>query len=128
MSVNEKQMAAILALSPPKRYSHFIKKVVGWGEVWGLYDDGWATSESPDGRLVMPLWPEKEYAERCIEGEWSEFTALPIDLDMLLNQFIPNLREQNILPGIFFDPEIGSINCSLDDLERDLKDELEKYI
>lgn len=104
MSVNAKQIAAILALSPPKRYSHFIKKVIGWGEAWGLYDDGWATCKSHHNRLVMPLWPEKEYAERCIEAVWSNFTALPIDLDLLLNQFIPNLREQNILLGVFFDP------------------------
>jgi hypothetical protein len=127
MTANEKQIEAILRLPAPQRYSHFIKKVAGWGRMWGLYSDGWAMSEAPNGALVLPLWPEREYAERCVGGDWSAFEPRPIELDEVLTKMIPMLRERGILPGVFFSPEGGSIDCSLDQLETDLRAEMDKY-
>lgn len=39
MSKSEKQIEAILKLPAPKRYSHFIKKVVGWKQLWALWPE-----------------------------------------------------------------------------------------
>lgn len=128
MTVNAKQLESVLALSPPKRYDHFIKKVVGWKRMWGLYSDGWAMSETPDGTPILPLWPEREYAERCVNGEWATYEPRAIELDDALDNMVPMLREKGVLPGVFFDPERGSISCTVDELERDLRTELEKYI
>jgi hypothetical protein len=123
MSISKTQVDAILRLSPPKRYAHFIKRAVGWGEIWGLYKDGWVSSETDDdGSLVFPMWPDKEYAEICAENEWSGAEPRAIPLDEILDQMIPYFREKNVLPGIF-----GSITVSLEVLEADLKNELLKY-
>lgn len=127
MAINQKQIDAILALPAPKRYSHFIKKVVGWQKMWGLYDGGWAMAESDDGEPVLPLFPEKEYAELCISGEWSNYKPKEIELSEVFENVIPTLREQNILPGVFYTMEYGSISANVDELESDLKVELSKY-
>ena len=127
MSVNQKQIEAILKLPASKRYNHFIKKVVGWKQLWALYDDGWAMSESDDGKPIFPLWPEKEYADLCISGEWENYVSKPIELDEVLNSMIPMLRERCILPGIFFTMKDGSVNVSLEQLEEDLHSELSHY-
>lgn len=127
MSVSQKQIEAILKLPAPKRYSHFIKKVVGWKQLWALYDDGWAMSETDDGEMVFPLWPEKEYAELCISGDWANYQPEPIDLDEVLDSMIPMLRERGILPGVFFTMHDGSVNADVDELEADLREELAKY-
>jgi Protein of unknown function (DUF2750) len=118
------EVDAMLELPAPQRYRHFIEKVVGLRRMWGLYADGWAMSETPEGRQVLPLWPAREYAERNIADEWSNHQAREIDLDAALAMMIPTLREQGILPGIFFSPDQGSINITLDELERDLRAEL----
>ena len=118
------EIAEVLKLPAPQRYRHFIEKVVGLRRMWGLYADGWAMSETPEGRQVLPLWPEREYAELNIADEWSSHQAREIDLDAALGMMIPTLREQGILPGIFFSPDQGSINITLDELERDLRAEL----
>ncbi len=128
MSVSAKQIEAILMLPPPKRYSHFIKKVVGWGKMWGLYADGWAMSEAPDGSLVFPLWPEREYAELCVGGDWSAHRPKEIELKDALENMLPMLRERKIHPGVFFIADQGSINVTHDELERDLRTELLKYV
>jgi hypothetical protein len=127
MTVSAQQMEAVLGLPAPQRYSHFIKKVVGCRKMWGLYGDGWAMSETPEGQQVLPLWPEREYAERCIADEWSNHQPREIDLDAALEMMIPALRAQGVLPGIFFSPEQGSLNATLDELERDLRAELARY-
>ena len=127
MTVNAKQMEAVLVLPPAKRYSHFIKKVVGWRRMWGLYSGGWAMSEALDGSPILPLWPEREYAERCAERDWSAYEPRAIELDDALDNMIPMLRERRIQPGVFFDGDRGSTSATVDELERDLRAELEKY-
>ena len=127
MGISQKQIEAILNLPAPKRYSHFVKKVVGWKKVWALFDDGWAMSETDKGEPVFPLWPEKEYAELCISGEWENYKPVAIELDELLDSLIPMLREREIFPGVFFIPTRGSVDVTLDTLENDLKEELSRY-
>ena len=127
MTVSNIQIEAILKLPTAKRYSHFIKKVVGWKKVWGLYDDGWAMSETDEGQTILPLWPEKEYAELCVSGEWENYVPKAIDLGDVFEDLIPVLRQKNILPGVFFTLENGSINATIDELENDLKNELSHY-
>jgi hypothetical protein len=127
MTVSAKQIEAILMLPSPKRYSHFIKKVVGWRKMWGLYSDGWAMSESPGGAAVLPLWPGKEYAQLCADGYWSTYEPKAIELDEALDNMLPMLRERGIQPGVFFVVDQGSVDVSLDEFERDLRAELSKY-
>lgn len=127
MGISQKQIEAILNLPAPKRYSHFVKKVVGWKKVWALFDDGWAMSETDNGELVFPLWPEIEYAELCISGKWESYKPVAIELDEVLDSLIPMLRERGILPGVFFTLSNGSINVAVDELERDLREELSRY-
>ena len=127
MTASAKQIEAVLKLPPQKRYSHFIKKVVGWRKMWGLYDGGWAMSETKDGSPVFPLWPEREYAERCIDGDWAKYEPRAIDLDDALDNMLPMLRQRGIEPGVFFSPDRGSIDVHIDQLERDLRSELLKY-
>ncbi len=127
MSVSQKQIEAILKFPAPKRYSHFIKKVVGWKQLWALYDDGWAMSESDDGQPIFPLWPEKEYADLCVSGDWGNYTPKSIELDEVLDSMIPMFRGRGILPGVFFTMKDGSVNASVDQLEEDLRAELSHY-
>ncbi|WP_420491137.1 DUF2750 domain-containing protein [Neobacillus drentensis] len=37
-----------------------MKKVVDYEEVWGLYDDGWATAQDDDGNMLIPFFPKKD--------------------------------------------------------------------
>lgn len=127
VGISQKQIEAILSLPPPKRYSHFVKKVVGWQKVWALFDDGWAMSETDEDEPVFPLWPEKEYAELCISGDWENYKPVAIELGEMLDSLIPMLRERKILPGVFFTLSGGSINVTVDTLEKDLREELSRY-
>jgi hypothetical protein len=73
MKINEKKLAAVLALPGPDRYSHFVKVVADQNQVWGLYDDGWALMRADDGTEVFPVWPAKEYAVLYYIDDWQHY-------------------------------------------------------
>ncbi|MBU1558732.1 MAG: DUF2750 domain-containing protein [Pseudomonadota bacterium] len=129
MKISKEEVAAVIQLPAPKRYDYFVKRVVGFGKVWGLYQEGkgWELSETNDGNSVFLLWPAKEYAELCIGEGRENSEPKAIELHDLLNDLIPHLRKQGLFPGVFFVPHVGSVNIDLDDLEQDLRTEISFY-
>ena len=123
MSLGESDIKAILDLSPAERYRYFIDRVEEKNEVWSLFDEGWATSEDKQGNTLLPLWPDKEFAELCIAGHWSTFKAKAIPMSEVLNDMIPSLRTADILPGVFYVVGEGSVDISFDELDEDLRAE-----
>ena len=126
MKISPKQMEAIVRLPGPKRYAHFIKVAADQGVVWGLYADGWALAGATDGGSVFPLWPAQEYAELCAESEWSGYHPRMISLDDLTGALLPKLRESDTKLGIFYTPTDKGVLPSIDQFDRDLKEELAK--
>lgn len=111
----------IIRLSAPEKYNYFIKKVSENRCAWGLYDDGWAMSESDGGDQIFPIWPEEEYANMCISGQWSGYSPERIEIDELLSELIPALKNRDVLPGVFFTHDGASVDVSIDLLERELQ-------
>lgn len=127
MKVTPKMVASVLALPGLERYGHFIKVVADWQQVWGLYHDGWALASSEDGTVVFPMWPAREYAEACANNNWSGYEPRAFDLDELLNDLLPKLERDRMMPGIFFTPQRKGVTPSVSQFRHDLDVELEKY-
>lgn len=127
MKISPKQLTAVIALPGNERYKHFIKSVADWQQVWGLYQDGWALAATDDGTAVFPLWSAKEYAEICAVNEWQGYQSQSFNLDELLNELLPNLEADGVLPGVFFTPESKGVTSSVPQLKNDIEVELQKY-
>jgi hypothetical protein len=127
MKVNAKQLSAVIALPGEARYKHFVKVIVDWQEVWGLYQNGWALAAADDGSTVFPLWPAKEYAQICAIEEWSGYGPKAFSLEDLLSELLPKLKSDGVLPGIFFVPGGKGVTPSVDQLSQDLEEELQNY-
>lgn len=124
--INEKEFYSVLNLPANKRYEYFIKKVVDWGEVWGLYEDGWAMTEDDNGNLLIPFWPKKEFAQYCAAKEWEGYTPEPIELDEFMNEWLPGIKEDGYRPSIFWNGYDSAV-MEVEVLLRDLENELENY-
>lgn len=125
MKVNPQQLAAVTALPASQRYEYFIKVVANWHEVWGLCRDDWVLASTADGaRSVFPLWPAKEYAEICANNAWAGYTPRALHLDELMDELLPRLKQDDILPGIFFTPSDHGVTPTVDQL----KDALETHM
>lgn len=126
MKINEKKLEAVLVLSGPKRYSHFIKVSADQRKVWGLWNEGWAMAASHENQQVFPLWPAKEYADCCALDVWSGYEAREIDLDRLFEELLPDFEETGILVGVFPTPNNMGVTPDLKQMEADLRNELSK--
>lgn len=126
--INPAQMKAVLALPGSERYEHFIKVVCDWQKVWGLYKDGWALAATDDGRGVFPLWPASEYAELCAIDEWAGYESRSFSLNDLLDDLLPKLKQDNMLPGVFYTPGNKGMTPEIDELTSNIGDELKNYL
>lgn len=117
----------ILALSENERYEYFIRKVVDFEEVWGLYNDGWALLGDDSGTQVFPFWPEKEFAELCSDDLWKGYTPKPIKLELFLEKWIPGMEKDNLIINIFHTPKSKGKIVKPIELRDDLLHELENY-
>jgi hypothetical protein len=127
MKINAKQIESVIALAGSERYKHFVKVVADWEEVWGLYQDGWALASTDDGQTVFPLWPAKEYAQLCADKEWSGYEPESFSLEDFMGELLPNLKDDGVLPGIFYTPSDKGVTPTVDQLLADLNEELENY-
>lgn len=127
LRVTEKQMAAVLRLDGPARYARFVRVVADTEEVWGLWDEGWASCTENDGTLVLPLWPAREYALACAVGGWAVFLPRPIPLAELLGEMAPTMKERGIAPGVFLTPAGRGVVPTWEELEAALREELTQY-
>jgi len=125
--LSEQQILSILALAGPQRYDHFIKEVACQERAWGLFHDGWAMAESDDNQPVFPLWPAEEYARLCAVVQWAGYEPEQIPLADLLDELIPQLEKDNVLPGIFFTPTSHGVTPTHGQLLEDLRNESLKY-
>lgn len=127
MKINQKQIESVIALPGAKRYEHFIKVVADQEEVWGLYRDGWVLAATDDGQKVFPVWPAKEYAELCKKNEWSACEAESFSLVDFMHELLPNLKNDDVLLGVFYTPFNKGVTPAVDQVLADLNRELENY-
>lgn len=127
MKLNSKQIAAVIALQSKDRYEHFIKVIADWQEVWALYQNGWALAGADDGATVFPLWPAREYAQLCAEGEWKGYEPRAISLNELMDDLLPKLKKDGLLPGVFYTPSNKGLTPSVDEFKSAIEAELSNY-
>jgi hypothetical protein len=100
--VSDEEFRAVVALDGEVRYAYFVKRVADWREAWGLDDGtGWLTGQDDDGRLLMPLWPARRYADACRAEEWADGASRVIVFDQLLDQLLPGLSSEGHLVSVF---------------------------
>ncbi|TYP73266.1 DUF2750 domain-containing protein [Paenibacillus methanolicus] len=122
--MNQKEFEAVIRLPANIRYEYFVKKVVDFEEIWGLYDDGWAMTSDDNGNLLLPFWPKKEFAEYCASEEWSNYNAHRISLEAFINDWLPGMQKDRHKPSIFWnrdDSAVMEIHVLLNDLEQELE-------
>lgn len=124
--LNNKEIEVVSNLPVSKRYEYFIKKVVDFEEVWGLFDDGWAISEDDNGNPLMPFWPKKEFANLCAVDQWENYKSEPIELEDFIQNWLPGMKKDGIQISIF-ENNVDSAVLNIDTIILDLENELSKY-
>lgn len=122
-----KKIESILKMTENERYNYFIRKVADFEEIWGLSDNGWALLGDDNGNQILPLWPEKDFAELCAVEQWKSYKPESIQLDNFLEKWIPGMMKDKTLVNIFLTPGSKGTVILPYDLNSDLQEELEQY-
>jgi hypothetical protein len=126
--MHPKKLETVFNLPSRERYEYFIKHAADFEEVWGLRQkDGWATTADDNGTIYIPFWPEKEFAELCVTGEWVGYCAESIPLDEFIEDWLPGMDKDNVKASVF--PNFTSNNVVIEAkvLLEHLQEELELY-
>ena len=148
--VGPEKLAAIMKLSADLRYEHFIKEITGQRQVCGLCkNDRWAMTALQDGTSAFLLWPAAQYAKTFLwpdTNQVEEFGGYPehydydaqcdeytrkelygfvprfIELEEFMEVLLPQLKQNGILPGVFFTPFENGIIPDIDALTQAVND------
>ncbi|WP_105187969.1 DUF2750 domain-containing protein [Pseudoalteromonas sp. T1lg48] len=88
----------------------FCEQVQQTQEVWLLgSDDGGIASVSSaydDNQDVLLMWHSEELAQAQCTGDWQGFTPFSLSLDEVLEDFAPQLIDDNVMVGINWDNQV----------------------
>lgn len=129
--VDPKKMAAVSALTPADRYKYFIKEILKAGMVYALcMNNRWAVLPMPNGSTAFLLWPASAYAEEYRlkldhnnnKENWHESEPRFIYLTELMETLLPQLKQDRILPGVFFTTFEYGVTPAVDDFSQEVGD------
>lgn len=121
--MDQRRIDGIMRLEGPRRYDHFVKRVVDQERAFGLHGDGWALSQDDDGRELFPLWPDAELAAPSAVGEWEGLEAKEIPLTELIETLLPMLVTRGLAVAVFPVPSGAGVVREPTDLAADLRAE-----
>ncbi|SDF20868.1 Protein of unknown function [Mucilaginibacter pineti] len=117
----------IINMNPEDRYLYFIRKITDFEEVWGLYNEGWATATNEENQQIVLFWPEKQFAVLCAENILSSYEAKAINLTQFMETWLPGMIKDNAFPGIFYIPNGKGIVLEPEQVLIDINQELKQY-
>jgi hypothetical protein len=124
-NVNDKEFAAVVALSGPDRYGYFVRAVADWEEIWTLRTaQGFVLMAAADECELVPVWPHRRFAEACA-ASGAEATA--ISLDRWLNAWTPAMKKDDRAVAVFPVPSGQGVVVTADRLYDDLSAEQCQY-
>ena len=60
-------------------------------------------------------------------NEWAEYQPKSFSLDDFINELLPNLKADGVLPGIFYTPADNGVTPIVEQVLADLQEELKSY-
>ena len=129
MILNDKEIQSVIKLEPLKRYQYFLKKIADHEKMFALKDEeGNYALSSIDNHILLPLWPFMQYATLAKRNpEWEQYSISEITLNDFKSQLIPLIEANRYLINVFPVGDTTGFILDLEEFNRDLDVELEKY-
>jgi hypothetical protein len=118
----------ILNLNTEDRYWYSIREIIKLEKVWAIANaDSWITFIDGSGDKIFSIWPHQEAAEICALDELrvKGYFVKPIALSAFIKYCIPDMEENNIQFGVFFNENREALCVAPEKLKIDLEEELE---
>ncbi len=126
--LSDQELAAVQALLGPERYSYFVRRVADREDLWTLRnEEGFVLYANEEGQEVVPVWPDRRFAEACSQASWDDTQPFKIDLDRWLAAWTPGMETDGRLIAVFPLPSDQGVVVPPAQLADDLSAEAEQY-
>ncbi len=126
--VNNLEFSSVIELLAAKRYKYFVNRVADSSELWslGASSSTLAIVSDQSEVLCLPVWPAREFAIACAVGAWSEYVPRRFEVHCFLTEELVYCRRSALHIAVFMTPKSYGIVRSPDELEADVRAELER--
>jgi hypothetical protein len=99
----EQEFTRLTKADAEAQYGYFVDRCVDNGQVWALVDDedNWAAFGGADEGVLLCVWPHPRFAEACAYGDWSAREPVPVELDLFVDEVLPDLIREGTLVAVF---------------------------
>jgi hypothetical protein len=117
----------IFNLSPKDRYDYFIRKVVDFGKVWLIKSKGMYVALGDNaGNRIIPVWPEKEFAQLLLTDNWKGFEVEQKSLTDFM-EWLGQLQRGNLILAVFPKADFKTVVLMAEEIKERLLEALEQY-
>jgi hypothetical protein len=101
--LEQTEFERLTGASAEEQYRYFVQRCVDSHQVWALVDgeDNWAAFGSEDEGVLLCVWPHPQFAQACAYGDWSDREAVPVDLDIFIDEVLPDLIREGTVVAVF---------------------------
>jgi len=125
--MNQQKIDNIFALEPKERYGYLIRKIADFETIYLIADneDKYVMIGS-NGNNVLPVWPEKEFAELFLIDDWHEFKVVEYSVNEFMD-FLDDLEKDEIKLAGFPNLDLHTIHVSAIDMKHHILYEISQY-
>ena len=122
-----KQLESVFNLESKERYGYLIRKVADFEQVFLIQDKkGNYVTCGNNKEIIIPIWPELEFAKELIKTEWKKCVVKKVALSDFIN-WLDELETENYLIGGFPNLKLNSIVVKPIEIKNHLIFESQQY-
>ena len=122
-----KQLESVFKLESKERYGYLIRKVADFEQVFLIEDKkGNYVTCGNNNEIIIPIWPELEFAQELIKKEWKKCVIKKVPLSDFIN-WMDKLETENYLIGGFPNLKLNSIVVKPIEIKNHLIFESQQY-
>jgi uncharacterized protein DUF2750 len=125
--MNQQKINNIFALDSKERYGYLLRKAADFETIYLIADneDKYVMIGSND-LSVIPVWPEKEFAELFLTDDWKNYKVVEYDIHDFM-EWLTDLEKENVDLAGFPNVEFNTVHVSAVDMKNHLLFELSQY-
>tara|TARA_R110002050_G_scaffold298997_1_gene463474 strand:+ start:24 stop:404 length:381 start_codon:yes stop_codon:yes gene_type:complete len=125
--MHNKQLETVFKLEPKERYGYLIRKVADFEQVFLIADkEGNYVTCGTEDKMIIPIWPELEFAQELIKSEWKNCVVKMVELNKFMD-WLDKLETENYLVGGFPNQKLNSIIVKPIEIKNHLIFECQQY-
>lgn len=128
MKITNKEIESVLKLVPIERYKYFIKRVADSERLYTLVNNaGEFALAEVGGETLLSLWSALEFAQMNATGQWRGCSVKELTLEEFEDDVIDLIEGKGWLLNIFSIDSKSGFVVDINELARDISEELKKY-